>query len=243
MKLKFTFIGGALVLLQACSTVNQGAQYVFTPDYYDPPNLYRTAGSNDGEGLLVKHRGVSYLNRKNSNVIAFESGMAMEDKVFAQVGYLYLATADRHCQDRISDMYQASVANDSGFGMLTTVSGIAGTAFSSGNTANVASGFATFFNSVSSNAGSVQQQINSVFTTSVISGINSKRNQDKEDASRKIIEGELKTLVSNDDGPQGLSSEIAEQARIRGKIERYNDYCTIGAGQDWVRKVVNNDGG
>ena len=223
----------SIFVFSACGTVNQGAQFAFTPDYYDPPNIYNS-DSNNADYILVQNGEKRYFNEENEHVQGFMFGGEMSDVNFARVGHIYLSLADRFCQDRISDMYQAQAANDSGFGMLTTVSGIAGTALSSGNSANIASGFATFFNSVSSNAGAVQQQVNSVFTTNVISGIEQLRTEGRNgNDSREAFERDLEELVAEP------GDQPAKQAQIRARIEQYNDYCTVGAGQSWVQKKVN----
>jgi len=124
----------------ACQSTSQAAQQLFTPDHFDPPTLYGGGSDANPSSLIIGTGDKARLNTGHPNVFAFQQSAAMDDDAFVQVAYSYLTVADQLCRDRVADLTQARVASNSGFGMLTTLSAVTGSALSSSNGANAAAG-------------------------------------------------------------------------------------------------------
>lgn len=182
--------------------------------------------------LLVRHDN-EYLNLEHENVLSFRTGgMGLRNDEFVQVSHAFISVSNKLCARRISDITQSRVAADNGFSMISTISGIAGAAFSSANSANTASAASVFFSSLTSNSSAIQSNINSLYSSNIVSGIYARREELLTDPQNGILT-EIENLLTN-----ATETDVAGQASVLRLLNEFNRSCTVGVGQRTIDQSV-----
>ena len=212
--------------------MSNATQYAFAPKHYEAPVLMKEPGKNKDTGLLDSGLIIGdskdfFLNSKHAFTDNFIKGEEFgDDDDFAQFAYAYVRVANHKCERRAADMLKGSMAQQTGFNLVTTASAVAGSAFSSGNAANAASGAAAFFNSVNSNAGSFQSAINGQYSANLLQAAEKERAEKFTEIKREL--DNLKLLPAKPNGDK--------QSEISVLLTGYNQICTVGRAQ----RAVNN---
>lgn len=228
-----------LLLGTSCSPTSKAAQTLFTPDHYRPPEIYTKSRNGDELSLIIEDNDERYfkLNKDNTLVREFINREAMLDESFAQIAYLYLMAAESQCEKRVSDISRGRTATNSGFGALTMISAIAGSAIGTTSGANTASGLAAAFNGLSSNAAGVQSQITAQYSGNIATAIVKKQNSMIEGAENTAsggIKGKLDKLLS-----EAPNQQLAEQSAIHYELSKLNRACTVSSGQREIGERLN----
>ena len=161
----------------------------------------------------------------------------MPDDKFAQVAYLYILAAESQCEKRVSEISRARTATNSGFGALTMISAIAGSAIGTTTGANAASGLAAIFNSLSANTDGIQNQITSQYSNNIATAIIGKQTlmiEGKIDNDPNSIRAKLSDLIKT--GSSAM--ETAKQSEIHYELSKLNPTCTISAGEREIEQKL-----
>ncbi|MEP1143696.1 MAG: hypothetical protein ABJH52_08250 [Henriciella sp.] len=224
MRLLFLLL---LVFISGCQSVSNATQFAFAPKHYDAPNLMKGSDEAETEDLLIVDGTNVFLNLKNPKTDRFMKGKAFEkNSEFAEFAYAYIRVANQKCERRAADMLKGSTAQQTGFNLVTTASAVAGSALSSTNAANTASGAAAFFNSISTNAGAFQSAINGQYSANLLQAVTLERALQFAAISKQI--SELEADQKNGD----------RQAAISVLLSEYNQTCTIGRAQQSVNRTL-----
>lgn len=215
-----------VLIFSGCQSISDASQFAFAPKHYQAPVMLKS-DNNQTAHLIIGNQDNYYLNSEHEMTQKFIYGKKFTDNSeFSEFAYAYIRVANHRCERREADMLKGNAAQQTGFNLVTTASAVAGSAFSSTNTANLASGTAAFFNSVSTNAGSFQSAINGQYSANLLQAIGKKREQDFGDITAKL-----------DALPLARTTDHAAHAKISVSLAKYNHICTIGEAQ----KILNNE--
>ena len=221
----------AALCTTGCQSLSNATQYAFAPRHYDAPVLMKTPSTTNTQDLIIGDDKNFFLNSKHPMTESFTTGTAFsEDTKFAEFAYAYVRVANHKCERREADMLKGSTAQKTGFNLVTTASAVAGSALSSGNAANAASGAAAFFNSVNSNASSFQSAINGQYSANLLQAAANERKLQFGKIKTALVE--LKKLPGQKNGDK--------QAEISALLSDYNQICTVGRAQRSVNNALAN---
>ena len=238
-----------VILLGGCGTTSNIAQSFFTPDHYNPPEIFGTKDTKiskspitnkessiaeNASPIIANKDDKSFkLNNAHPVVKKFVDRTPMKNGEFVQIGYLYLLAAESQCEKRVADIARARTANDSGFGILTTFSAVLGTTLATTSGANAASGAAAFFNTLTSNSNSFQTQIAQQYSGDIATIIVKKQAEmveDREEVGGTVdgLKTKFRKLLAEG---QKNNTDTAKQSELHYELNKFNRMCTISAGQ------------